>query len=147
MSRLDRLAENQLVDRLTKVRQDFDELKATRQTMGSTNVVLQRVVSTATSDFSVVASYNVINIWDVTYTPTSSAILGSAYVWKIFFSGSSPTGSGAQVTFTEFRGVSGNAWTYRFCVIGTTPSQTLSYGVKVILYAMTQGSISVSQIQ
>lgn len=129
------------------VKQGFDALKSTAQTMGSTSVRLQRVVSGNASDFSVSTTYNVIHGWEIVFTPDPTSLPGTGLLWHLFINGFNVVGTGQQVTYIELVSIIDNVWTERFWAIGTSPSASLSYDVLVTIYAMSQGSISVSQIQ
>jgi hypothetical protein len=147
MSRVEGLAENSIVTRLKTLKLAFDDLKATGQTMGSTSVVLRRVTSGLASDFHVSTTYNVINGWEVTFTPTTEGVANTGFLWHLFFSGINPVGTGSYVTFQEFVSNTGNVWKYRFWIIGTSSGSSIAFDMLIIIYAMTKGTISVSQIQ
>ena len=144
-SRLNGLGENKLAQRLARIQDDFDALK-NNQAFGNTSVRLQEVKSANAYDFQTTSTYHTINCWEITYTPTGFVLDNTCFVWHIFTNGVASVGTGAQITFVELNRIVNGAWIFRYYVQGTSPSASVTWNMKVIIYAMAQGTISVSQI-
>lgn len=147
MTRLTSLAEEGLVNEIASLRREINEFKATGQALGSTSVALQRITTANSVDFSVSVAYHVIHGWEITYTPNATTLPNTDLLWQMFFNMSNFVGTSNYNSDTEYISVVNNVWTYRYWITGISPGLTATFDMKLVVYAMSQGTISVSQIQ
>jgi hypothetical protein len=143
-SRLNNLAENNLPQRLLRVKQDFDALK-NNQALGSTSVKMYRVVTGNDSDWTVTAAYHAINCFQITFTPSGIVLPDTGFLWHAFFNTRSLTGSDTAIFAIDGPIVSGDSWIYNLYVQGGDPAHTPIYNMYAVIYAMSEGTISVVQ--
>jgi hypothetical protein len=146
VNRLDDLDENSMVTRLKRARENLDSLKNS-QRAGSDNVVVKRLATGNTVDFITTFGYHDVRIWELTITPSDQTFPNSSYVWHIFWVAASSAGSGTATTLTELLGADSNGVRKaRLYIMGTTPAASLTWGIRYVVYAIGNATLSIVQI-
>lgn len=146
MSRVDQLQENSMVSRLKAARLVFDALKSS-QRRGSDSVVVKRVASGNTVDFTTTFSYHQVRIWELTISPADPTFPNSSYIWHIFWVAATTSGPGTGTVLSEVLAPDANGTRKaRLYIMGTTPSASATWGIRYVIYAIGDLNVSVAQI-
>lgn len=146
MSRLDALPENSIVSRVALLRQTFNELKGSQRT-GSADLQPSRVVTTNTYDINTTVTYNNITIWEVVFTPNNRPSPNTGFLWKIFYNATLISGTANFLEVTEQLPGDTSIITQRLYLMGRASGFNSVLGIKIVIYAIGNGTISISQIQ
>ena len=150
MKRTDNLQENSIVTRLKADRLAFDAIK-TSQRAGSSNVNIRRIINSSDPswvDFTTTIAYHQLRIFELTITPAAGTASNGLFVWRIFFNVITTTGTGTTQTNADvFPADANGVRKARVYILGTTPSTSVTYGMRVVLYTIGQATFSIAQIQ
>jgi hypothetical protein len=146
VNRLDGLAENEPFKRLADLRENLRAKKTTQRT-GSENVATTRTVSGSTYDFSMSLTYHNIMAFELTVSPIDNTFPNSSFVWHLFYN-ADVVGTGFARLIVEgfppdpVTGVRIN----RVYGMGTSPSDSVTYNVRVVIYSIGGVTFDVAQI-
>jgi len=144
VKRTDNLQENALVKRITDDRAVMDGLKSA-QRAGSASLQMNRVTTGNTADIVTTISYNVIQVWQITFTPTLQPFYNSGFLWRLFVEVVSQSGSLIFDNFTEHQPSESSVQVYNLYLMGGASGQTTTLNLQLVIYAIGDGTISVVQ--
>lgn len=144
-TRIKNLSENEMVKRLTDLRAKLDSLKNS-QRAGSQNVVIKRIATGNNIDFTMNVSYHTISIWEVTITPSDSTFANTTFIWRIFWNAITVSGSGTVEIIEDVLPPSGGTRKARIYAVGTTNPTTATFGMRTVVYAIGNATLSIVQI-
>jgi hypothetical protein len=144
-SRLNQLPDNQLVQQITAMQQDLDQLK-TAQLAGSSDVQLTRVVTGSPIDFTATIASGAQTIWEVTFTPNDTTFANTGWVWHIFFDIVSQSGTVSYDDAVEQLLPTGTQQSWRIYFAGVSSGTPAVLNLLVVVYAIGNGTLSFTQI-
>lgn len=138
--RLKNLPANQLQTRILELQTQLEQQKAA-QIAGSHNVVLTRTVTGNTPDFTVTATYGVVQQWTITFVPKDKTFANTGWLWECFFD----TSASAPHTFMFFGGDFTDPRIKTLTLEGLSPSTTDVFDITIVIYAVGPGTITIAK--
>ena len=143
--RTDSLAENVLAKKVDDLKALANEVKSAQRS-GSSNIIMNRVATGNAVDFHVTVTYNTIQVWEITFTPTNRPFSNSGFIWHTFFNASNLTGSGSWNTVIEQIPSATSVQVYRLYMMGLISGQSNGFDVQLVMYAIGNGTITIARI-
>jgi hypothetical protein len=138
--RLDKLPANNLQTRIASLQTSLQQLK-TAQTAGSSSIVLTRTATGNSPDFTMTPTYDVVNIWKVTFTPNDPTLPNTGFIWHFFVNQTAPPTNTLQL----LEQIPTNQYVRYIYAMGVTSGVSDTLPTTIVIYAIGGGTISIVQ--